>query len=545
MGPLKHKPRKDSQFAAATAMLGKKQNMDLSMAKSPTPQKIKASTASSKTAPSWAAKDGNKSMGHIRFSPPSGVAVSSNTGGIGKNSNLAPPPFVSPGAGLSKKPKFPTPPYLDNPIGTPSHSSKPKVEASSSPGGYAGLTFSPSPMKGGKPKLSFQAQSPTARKNNKPTVPVTFYGGSYLNKGNDSKNNKSSSLPTSLASVPADIADVKIEVKIDIQKKLRQRQKMAKPLPPKIENIPEHIRRAREREERQRRALEEIEYLAASVVQAAFLGWSARVRYPKLLEANAKRLAAIHQKEAAIRNRNQASLIIQSTWRMYGPRKRFLYVRECRRRRAKNEKKIKLIEKTIKAIPKTTKDEIKAMKKEYDEKKVNLQKSICSRMKEEYEKLEEIRKSGQDMIKYWEAQNERVKQQQQTIMNEQKVLEKQFELLTAKSEEIHKNFLSLQSWVEKKNVAIQKHEIADHKCRHRYLPKYRADIAERNKYCMTEYRIKEMYRKELQRIIKEVEKRSKDNSLVKDCKKEMKICTKEIAALPQVPVPEGLERWLK
>jgi hypothetical protein len=543
MAPLNQQPRKDSQFAAATAMLGKKQNMNIETVKSPTP-KIKASTATNKTVPSWAAKDGNKSMGNIGFSSPSGVSASSSMRGFGKNSTLSPPHFVSPGAGLSKKSKFPTTSYVDKPMETPLHSSKSKLKPST-PGEFAGLTLSPSPVKGGKLKLSFQAQSPMARNNNKPTVPVTFYGGSYLNKGNDSKNVKPSTSQTSLATPPTCIADVTIEVKIDIQEKLRQRQRTAKPMPPKTETIPEHIRRAREREERQRRALEEIEYLAASLVQAAFLGWYARVRYPKLLEANAERLAAMRQGEAATRKRNQAILTIQSTWRMYGYRKRYLYVRECRRRRARNEKEIIMIEKTIKAIPKTTKSEIKAMNKEYNEKKIAFKKSMRSRMKDEDKKVEEIKKSGQDMIKYWEAQNDMIKQQQQTIMQEQKVLEKQFELLTSKSEEIHKNFLSLQGWVEKKNVSIQKHEVADHKCRHRYLPKYRADIAERNKFCMTEYRIKEMYRKELQKIIKAVEKRSQDKSLVKDCRKEMKICTKEIAAMLQVPIPEGLERWLK
>ncbi|KAG7372104.1 hypothetical protein IV203_018247 [Nitzschia inconspicua] len=535
MAPFKREPMKGSQFAAATAMLGKNQNMNLETSKSPT----KKSTV--KTTPSWAAKSGNKSTSNLGFSP-TGVAASSNTGGISKNSKLAPPPFVSPGAGVPKKATFPTSSYLDKPMGTTSQTTKPKIP--SSPGGFLGLAFSPSPVNGGKPKLSFQAQSPTARNNNKPTISTQYYGGSYLNKGNDRKSNFKVAPPLTSPTTP-DIADVKIEVKIDIQEKLRQRQKAAKPVPPKKENIPEHIRRAREREERQRRALEEREYLAACLVQAAFLGWYAQVKYPKLLAANSERLAAMRQKEEFLRKRNKAILIIQSTWRMYVPRKRYIYVRDCRRRRARNEKEIKMIEKTIKGMPKTTKADIKAMKKEHEEKKKAMKKNIRKRIKAEDEKLEEIKKTGQDMIKYWENQNDLVKQQKEAIANEQKVLEKQFEVLTAKSEEIHKNFLSLQAWVEKKNVAIQKNEEADQKCRHRYLPKYRADIAERNKYCMTEYRIKELYRKEIKRIIKEVEKRSKDPSLVKDIKKEMKVGNKEIAAVPEVPIPEGLERWLK
>jgi hypothetical protein len=62
---------------------------------------------------------------------------------------------------------------------------------------------------------------------------------------------------------------------------------------------------------------------------------------------------------------------------------------------------------------------------------------------------------------------------------------------------------------------------------------------------MVEFRIKEMYRKVLKKTIKEVEKRSRDAGLVKHLKKEMKVCQKEIAAVPEVPVPDGLERWLK
>lgn len=531
-------------------MLGKKHNMNLETTRSPT-KKPTAKVTTAVVAPSWTAKNGNRSTGNLGFTSPSRVTTKSNTGGISKNSKLAPPPFVSPGAGLTtKSKKNSTSSYLDKPMGSQSKSFTVKAKVPPSfNNSFSGLAFSPSPVKGGKPKLSFQAQSPTARKStssSRSNVPTQYYGGSYLNKGNDSKNNiiKAPALNDDVNN-NSGIADVKIQVKIDVQEKLRQRQKAAKPVPPMKENVPEHIRRAREREERQRQALEEIEYLAASLVQAAFLGWYVRVQYPKLLAANAERLAAMRRKEEALRKRNRAILTIQSTWRMYVPRKRYIYVRECRRRRARNEKQMKLIEKTIKAMPKTTKADIKALKKEFEEKKKAFKKSIRKRVKEEDDKLEDIKKSGQDMIQYWENQNDLVKQQQGAIMNEQRILEKQFEVLTAKSEEIHMNFLSLQEWVEKRSYAIKKNEEVDQKCRHRYLPRYRADIAERNKYCLTEFRIKELYRKEITRILKEVEKRSKNPDLVKLCKKENKIGSKEIAALPKVLVPEGLERWFK
>merc|ERR1712023_465932 len=100
--------------------------------------------------------------------------------------------------------------------------------------------------------------------------------------------------------------------------------------------------------------------------------------------------------------------------------------------------------------------------------KKQVKRRIRKQLKEEDEKLEKMHKSGQDMIKYLKGENEKAKLLQQTIQKEQKVLEKQFEVLTSKSEEISRNFSSLQQWVDTKNQEIQKHELADQKCRHRY-----------------------------------------------------------------------------
>jgi hypothetical protein len=525
-------PKKESQFAAATARLGQQANMN--MKKAPITSPAKKPTTKQPTF------NGHHSVGNLGRSSTAGIM----TGGVSSNNKkLAPPPFVSPGAGVSKKPVNFS--YLDKPTGTKTPTNSSKSKFPSSPG-FGGLAFSPSPSSTTKPKLSFQAQSPTVKIANKPKVPAsTYYGGSYLNKGNDNRHAKASS--AAKATEP-EIADVKIVVKSDIQEKLRARQRANGPklLPPaKTNNEPEHIRRAREREERRLRAEREKEYRSALLVQAAFLGWYARVTFLRMLEANIERLEQIRREEAYLKKRDKAILTIQSTFRMFVRRKRYLYVRDCKRRRERNEKEMKKIEKTIKGMPKQTKADIKELKKQHEEKKKAYKKSIRKRMKEEDDKMEEIKKSGQDMIKYWENQNKLVEQQKSAIANEQKVLEKQFEVLTAKSEEIHKNFQSLQAWVDKKNVAIKKHEDADQKCRFSYLPRYREDIAERNKYCMVEFRIKERYRKVLKKAIKEVEKRSRDAGLVKHLKKEMKVCQKEIAAVPEVPVPDGLERWLK
>jgi hypothetical protein len=546
--------RKDSQFAGAAAVFRNKEsdNASKTPGKSPT-KKI------------WTKANGNASMTNINFSPP---ILGGGSGGVGKNSKLAPPPFVSPGAGTtSAKAKFTltTTSYLNKPSGTPSQSSKPKL---TSPG-FNGLPFTPSPATmGGKPKVNANSwkdkvgggftspssvTSSTIDKANasissiqSPTIgPMSYYGGSYLNKGNDTKNTVKPKNTTTSGGMEEAEPDIKIQVKIDIQEKLRARQKTAKLIQPKEDNIPEHIRKAREREERRIRAEEEKEYRSALLVQAVFLGWYARVQYPKLLAANQDRLNEIRRREALTKKREQAALKIQSTFRMYIPRKRYVFVRDCKRRRERNAKEIKQIEKTIKNMPKKVKAEIKDMKKEYAEKKKDIKKSMKKRVKDEEQKLEEIRKSGQDMIEYWKAENERVKQQKNAIKAEQKVLEKQTEVLAAKSEEIEKNFKSLTAWVKKKTTEMKKHEESDYRCRHRYLPQYRADIAERNKHCKAEYTVKELYKKQLKRIVKEIEKRSKDPELASYVKKQMKACQKEIKAIPEVPVPEGLEQWLK
>ena len=138
-----------------------------------------------------------------------------------------------------------------------------------------------------------------------------------------------------------------------------------------------------------------------------------------------------------------------------------------------------------------------------------------------------------------------IKKAKRICKKEQKVLEKQFEVLTSKSEEISRNFSSLQQWVDTKNQEIQKHELADQKCRHRYLPKYREDLAQRNRHCVAEYRIKVLYKKQLKDIIKEIEAKSTDPSLVKLVKNEMKACRKALKEMPDNPIPEELEHRLQ
>jgi len=501
--------------------------------------------SSGKPRPSWTKKNGNASLNNINFSSPAASGSAMN-----RNNDLAPPPFVSPG-GNSNKSKvgagksYPTSSYLNKPTGTPLQSSSSKPNATSSSPGFGGLTFSPSPAAGGKSKVNGASWKDRV---GPAASPGSLAGKkSYLNKGNDSSMaslgfNETTTASSSMLEVAE--PDIKIKVNVDIQEKIKARQRAARPIPVREESVPEHIRKAREREARRLRAEEEKEYRAASLLQAAFLGWYARVQYPKLLAENADRLTEMRRKEALAKKRLDSALKIQKTFRMYPHRKRYLFVLDCKRRRERNAKEIKQIQKTIKNMPKTIKSDIKELKKDYAEKKKEIKKAVKKRIKDEEAKMDEIKKSGQDMIEYWKSENKKVENQKVNMKKEQKVLAKQCDVLMAKSEEIAKNFKSLQQFVDKKQAAVNKHKLSDEKCRHRYLPRYRQDLTDKNRQCMTEYRIKELYRKRLEMIVKEIEQKSKDPSLVKDVKKALKACKKEMAAMPKVPVPQGLEQWL-
>lgn len=74
---------------------------------------------------------------------------------------------------------------------------------------------------------------------------------------------------------------------------------------------------------------------------------------------------------------------------------------------------------------------------------------------------------------------------------------------------------------------------------------FSVDLADRNQHCVAEFRVKELYRKRLKKIVKEIEEKSTDRSLVQLVKKQLKDCQKELAAMPEIPVPEGLANRLK
>lgn len=96
-----------------------------------------------------------------------------------------------------------------------------------------------------------------------------------------------------------------------------------------------------------------------------------------------------------------------------------------------------------------TTSEIKEMKKQYAEKKISMKKRIQQMLKEDGKRLEAINKSGRNMIEYLKNENEKLMMKQAAMENEYRLLEKQLDLLTQKSEEISKNFSSLQGYVSR------------------------------------------------------------------------------------------------
>ena len=91
--------------------------------------------------------------------------------------------------------------------------------------------------------------------------------------------------------------------------------------------------------------------------------------------------------------------------------------------------------------------EIKEMKNEYAEKKLELKKQMKQMLKDDEKKLQSIKKSGQDMIEYLKMENAKLQEKHAAMKHEYSLLEKQFDLLTMKSDEISNNFTSLQGYV--------------------------------------------------------------------------------------------------
>jgi hypothetical protein len=315
------------------------------------------------------------------------------------------------------------------------------------------------------------------------------------------------------------------------------------------------MRKFREREERRLAALDEKQRKAEEKIQAVVLGWWVRDQLPKIRAENEERLRKqaeerarqkikIAEERAHQKLRIESSTKIQTLFRGLLPRKTFLRLITVKRRRDANDKRIKEIDNKIKEIPKAIKADIKALKEEYKLRKKEMKKKVKEEMKAEEQKAEEIKKQGSNMIQYMQDENRKRREEKAMIKKDIKTLEKQADLLKEKQDEIEARFNSLRVFAEKKNVEVQKREINSQKCRNRYLPKYRAEMADRNKHCIQEFRVKMLYKARLYRIIEELQAKSKDPGLVEETVEALDELGEELDEFPEIPVPEGLANWL-
>lgn len=185
------------------------------------------------------------------------------------------------------------------------------------------------------------------------------------------------------------------------------------------------------------------------------------------------------------------------------------------------------------------------MEVEYANRKTELKKSMKKMLKEDEKKLESIRKSGDDMIEFLKSENEKLKGKHAAMKNEYSILERQFDVLTMKSDEITRNFSSLQAYVQKKSSAIQKNEMNSQKCRHQYLPKYREMIQDRDRHCIVESKVRDLYKKRLESIATHISNYCRDGTLVKNVKIIMEYLENDLDNMPPQEIPEGLADKLR
>mmetsp|Transcript_15724 Transcript_15724/g.44061 ORF Transcript_15724/g.44061 Transcript_15724/m.44061 type:complete len:657 (-) Transcript_15724:72-2042(-) len=431
--------------------------------------------------------------------------------------------------------------------------------ATKSPGTNSPKPWSSSGSSKQQPKkhaISFQAMSPMAVK--KPSVAANFnpnhYGGSYINKGADKAEKKKKPTATPI------IADIKIEAKLpNLQEKLKARQrarrisakattpntKFAHDMEDDDQNLPEAVRKFRQREKARLAALDEQQRNAEQKVFAIVCGWYIRaIQYPRLLKEHKVFLEERRKRQERERKENAAALKIQTNWRVVLPRKEFLRLIAIRRRREKNQKRIKEIKKIIKGIPKSIKAEIKEMKKEHSARKKEMKQLLKRDLTDEEKKLEEIHKQGSNMIEYLQEENKKFRELKQKLRKDMKQVDKETAELKQTADELASKFASLRDFAEKKAQSVQKKEIASSKCRNRYLPKYRAELAERSKFCIAEHRVKMLYKTRLYKIVKEIQEKTTDPEMASDAVGLILECEDELKHIPEIPVPPDLVQFM-
>jgi len=454
------------------------------------------------------------------------------------------PSFATPRGQMRKGRRKWTSTYLDKPMGGPRGAVKKKERDLSPMTTHSGSYMNKSPG-GFNGRMSVSGGSSIS------PVPTNHHAGSYMNKSPGGFNSRMSMSPGSLSRMSiskiAMVApqtldetpeDISIQVTIpDIEKKIKARREQKKKA--NEYSVPEHIRKYREREQRVRTAQEEKEYRQRELAVAMIYGWAARTRYKNMKKERDMKLLKIAKEKAMEELRSQSALKVQTRYRMYVKRKRYLYLIGCRRRREKNWKQIKKIEKRLGKIPKETANELKTMKKDLIKKKKEMKKNMKKL------KVNDAEQQNQNLIEYLREENRKLKEERSSIQTDHSLLQKQFELLEKKSAEIDKRFKSLKKFVVHKNATIQKTEGVLHKCRNKYVPNHRRELSHRNLYCATEFRIKDMYKKRLGRILDEVNTVAHERELRKDAKRAAREVKRELAKIPVLEIPLDLKELLE
>ena len=365
----------------------------------------------------------------------------------------------------------------------------------------------------------------------------------YLyHKSRSSKHRKSE------ASTPLQpIADVPV-VTTSSTLKPKSKPKLAHERLEDDDKVPEAIQKYRKREAARLQALQQQQRQAEQVIAATMLGWYHRqYKWPTLKQQLLHHQQRRHQLQQERQRQHDACTKLQALVRAYGPRKEYHRKRAILRRRRANQARIQHIQtELLPLVQKTTKVELKQLAKHAKAQKKQLKQQLRDELQQEQEKLDAVRRQGRDAIQYLQDENRKVRDQLTILTKDKETLEKQHTFLQQHASEIQERTDSLKAYITKKEGQIQRRTISSHKCRHRYLPKYRAELVDRNQYCIAEYRVKQLYHQRLYSLVDQIRVQCQDESLIEECVQALIDLEDELAnEIPHVPIPEGLLPWLQ
>jgi hypothetical protein len=308
------------------------------------------------------------------------------------------------------------------------------------------------------------------------------------------------------------------------------------------DNVPEHIRKYREKERARQAALDEKERLAEVRIHAVVSGWwFRRKHWPRLQQEHAKRRqiqAEFHAKEQF---RNHKATQIQSAFRGLGPRKIFQRQLAKIRLQKQQQQRIKEIEGKIQKLQRQTVTDIEAMRKKCHEQKRAMDHNVKLQVKQEEDRLAEIRSTGKSLIEYLKKENQKVREAIVGVEKDIVLARKQDDVLQQRKRQVADQIAALDEFIAKINAKIKKNESMDSKCRTRYLPRHREDLEDRDNHCILESRVRNMYRDCIDTILFSLGDRNKDRTLNESVIRVVTELEQEIKTLPRIPTPESLK----